>query len=108
MGNSFKESLKDLLDYNDITIKELSSLSGVPKRSIENYLNARDSIPPADYACMIAKALGTSVEYLVNGTGPVTVQHLKFMEKDFLKIYTKLSSRDRRLLVNIATDMSRG
>ena len=108
MGNSFKESLRDLLDCNDITIKELSSVSEVPKRSIENYLNARDSIPPVDYACMIEKALGTSVEYLVNGTGPVTVQSLEFMEKDFLKIYTKLSSRDRRLLVNIASYMSRG
>ena len=98
MGNSFKENLKDLLDYNDITIKELSSLSGVPKRSIENYLNARDSIPPADYACMIAKALGTSVEYLVNRETPLEATPLPPFSEDTLKIaklYQNLSKKTK-------------
>lgn len=98
MGNSFKENLKDLLDYNDITIKELSSLSGVPKRSIENYLNARASIPPADYACMIAKALGTSVEYLVNRETPLEATTLLPFSEDTLKIaklYQNLSKKTK-------------
>lgn len=98
MGNSFKENLKDLLDYNDITIKELSSLSGVPKRSIENYLNARASIPPADYECMIAKALGTSVEYLVNRETPLEATTLLPFSEDTLKIaklYQNLSKKTK-------------
>ena len=98
MGNSFKENLKDLLDYNDITIKELSSLSGVPKRSIENYLNARASIPPADYACMVAKALGTSVEYLVNRETPLEATTLLPFSEDTLKIaklYQNLSKKTK-------------
>ena len=67
MKTSFKENLRDLLDYNDMTVKELAFKTGISKRSIENYLGARSSIPPADYACKIAEALNTTVEYLVNG-----------------------------------------
>ena len=65
MGTSFKENLREMLDYHDMTVKELSYITGI---SIENYLNARSSMPPADYACKIAAALHTTVEDLVNGT----------------------------------------
>ncbi len=67
MGSTFKENLKELLEYKDITLKELSYRTGISKRSIENYLNARASMPPADYACKIATALDTTVEFLVYG-----------------------------------------
>lgn len=66
MNRTFKDNLKDLLKYEDITIKELAFRSGISKRSIENYLNARASMPPADYACKIAKALHTTVEELMD------------------------------------------
>lgn len=67
MGRTFKENLKELLEYKDITLKELSYRTGISKRSIENYLNARASMPPADYACKIASAFDTTVEFLVYG-----------------------------------------
>lgn len=68
MGNTFKENLKELLEYEDMTVKELAFKTGISKRSIENYLNARASMPPADYACKIASALNTTVEALVYGS----------------------------------------
>ena len=36
MKKSFRENLRDLLDYNDMTVKELSFNTGISKRSIEN------------------------------------------------------------------------
>ena len=50
-----------------MTVKELAFLTGISNRSIGNYLNSRESMPPADYACKIAKALNTTVEYLLTG-----------------------------------------
>lgn len=70
MSNNFRENLKDELEYQDITIKELSLKTEISNRSIENYLSKRESIPPADYAVKIAKALGVTVEYLVTGRNP--------------------------------------
>lgn len=82
MGSTFKENLKELLDYEDMTVKELAFKTGISKRSIENYLSARASMPPADYACKIAYALNTSVEAMVYGSEtPVpSAEDLKILE----------------------------
>jgi transcriptional regulator with XRE-family HTH domain len=63
----FKENLKAQLLYADLQVKELATLSGVKKRTIDSYLNAQRSIPSAEAAVAIARALGVTVEYLVTG-----------------------------------------
>lgn len=68
MGENFKANLRDQLSYLGMTVHELSEKSKISKRTIENYLSKRGSIPPADYACRMADALGVSVEWLVMGT----------------------------------------
>lgn len=65
---SFKENLRNELDFQGLTVKELSAKTGIIKGTLDNYLGIRSSIPPADIAVKIAKALGVSVEYLVTGT----------------------------------------
>ncbi len=67
MEKSFKDNLRDELNYQDITVKELSLKTGVPKPTLSCYLSARNTMPPADSAVRIAKSLNVSVEYLVTG-----------------------------------------
>ena len=67
MDSVFKKTLRSELDFQDIKVKELSVKTGISARTLEGYLNARASIPPADVAVKIAKALNVSVEYLVTG-----------------------------------------
>ena len=67
MDSIFKNTLRSELDYQDIKVKELSIRTGISARTLEGYLNARASIPPADVAFKIAQALNVSVEYLVTG-----------------------------------------
>ena len=105
---NFKDRLREEIEYKGLSVKELANLVNISYSTMLSYIDARGTLPNVETAVKIAGVLGVTVEYLVNGTGPVTVQPMEFIEKDFLKIYTKLSSRDRRLLVNIATYMSRG
>jgi transcriptional regulator with XRE-family HTH domain len=63
----FKENLKAELGYSGMLVKELSALSGIKKHTIDNYLNTHNSMPSAESAVAIARALGVSVEYLVTG-----------------------------------------
>ena len=65
--NSFRENLRSELDFQGLTVKELSARTGIIKGTLDNYLGARASIPPADIAVKIADALNVSVEYLVTG-----------------------------------------
>lgn len=67
MDSIFKKTLRAELDYQDIKVKELAARTGISPRTIESYLSARGSIPPADVAVKIAQALKISVEYLVTG-----------------------------------------
>ena len=63
----FKENLKNELSYAGFTVKELAARSGVKKQTIDNYLSSHNSLPSADAAVKIAKALNVSVEYLMTG-----------------------------------------
>ena len=65
---SFAENLKEMLDSKDIEIKELSHGTGISKNTIDNYLSGQKSIPNAENAVKIAKFLGTTVEFLVEGS----------------------------------------
>jgi len=64
----FRENLKQELSFNGMLVKELAAATGVPKRALDTYLlSTNASMPPADTAVKIARALGVSVEYLVAG-----------------------------------------
>lgn len=67
MPKTFRENLRDELDFQDMKVKELSVATGIPKPTLDCYLSARQVIPPADIAVKIANVLNVSVEYLVNG-----------------------------------------
>ena len=98
---SFKENLRSELDFQGLTVKELSARTGIIKGSLDNYLGVRASIPPADIAVRIAKALNVSVEYLVTGADEKSVSknHERFAEYlSMLADYEKLSNKSKKSL----------
>jgi transcriptional regulator with XRE-family HTH domain len=92
MKMNFKENLKTLLEYSGLMVKELSSQSGVNKRTIDNYLSTHNSKPSAEAAVAIAEVLGVSVEYLMRGENT-----------DKEKMLTNLSLEIRQLLETVKT-----
>ena len=97
----FRENLKDEMDYQDISTRELAEKSGVGKRTIDNYLMSSPQEPGVYNALKIAQALNVSVEYLVTGTeykSPVTVTGEKL---EFLSAFENLPADDRLLIVNL-------
>jgi transcriptional regulator with XRE-family HTH domain len=67
MGSNFRENLRIELDYQGVTVKELSVRTGIPISSLDCYLGTRATVPSAENAVKIAQALKVSVEYLVMG-----------------------------------------
>ena len=64
---SFSENLRELLDFKDIEIKELAAGTGISKHTLDNYLSGQKSLPNVENGVKIARFLGTSVEFLVEG-----------------------------------------
>ena len=63
----FWNNVKTLLDIRNLTQKELSALSDINLGTLKNQI-CRNVIPDAVEAVKIAKALNTTVEFLVTGT----------------------------------------
>ena len=62
----FRTNLRSALTSRGLTVRELSVITGIAKGTLDCYLGARASMPPADIAAKIAAALGVTVEYLVS------------------------------------------
>jgi len=99
----FKENLKSELTYSGMLVKELATLSGVNKRSIDNYLNTHNCMPSADAAVRIAAVLGVTVEYLI--TGQVNQEKNTSQPAPdslvILKNLETLNKRDRKIVLNL-------
>jgi transcriptional regulator with XRE-family HTH domain len=88
-------------------VKELAAISGVNKRTIDNYLNTHNTIPSADAAVRIAGALGVTVEYLITGnklpeqnsTQPVPDS------RTVMKNLETLNVRDRKIVLNLINSL---
>ena len=65
--NTFADRLHEEIDYLGLTRKELAFKANVKIRALDMYLGTQGSMPPADVAYRLAKALNVTVEYLVTG-----------------------------------------
>ena len=103
----FKENLKSELTYRGILVKELAALSGISRRTIDNYLREDGSIPLADAAVRIAEALGVTVEYLVTGKEQQEYKNTPLVPdpKVIVKCLESLNLRDRKIVLGVITTL---
>ena len=103
MMANFRKNLRIELDYQNLTVKELSTKTGIAKGTLDCYLGARSSMPPADIAVKIARALGVTVEYLVSGE-KIRKQDKLFDHntRSIIQVVTELSEKDTEILLGLA------
>ena len=104
MGSLIRKILREELDYQGLTVKELAVKSAVAKGALDSYLGKQSSIPPADTAVRIAAALGVTVEYLVNGHDNDQEKSTLFFSNPrkrlMIKIFDELVSEDQKLMLD--------
>jgi transcriptional regulator with XRE-family HTH domain len=103
MDHNFKKTLRDELDYQGLTVKELALRSMVAKGAIDSYLGKQASMPPADTAVRIAAALGVTVEFLINGydSRELPAYFISNPKKrSLLRIFDELSPDDQKLALD--------
>lgn len=97
----FKANLRAELDFLGLTVRELGAKTGIPKRTLDCYLGARVSMPPADIAAKIAGALGVTVEYLVTGEDAKSRKR----PSDSLLLDTRLLGQSARAAIHILLEL---
>ena len=111
METNFRKNLRSELDYQSMPVKELAYKTGISKRSIENYLSSRESLPPIDYAYKIAQVLNVSMEYLISGKdetymepGFAVLKKIATENKEYSNIFAnleKLSDYDIKMILDL-------
>lgn len=110
----FRERLREQIEFCGLLDKEVAVKAGITKRAIDSYVGSEACMPSAEVAVKLAKVLNTTVEYLVIGESPdnssdnnTFLQALQNPKvKQLIKNYTKLSERDKNLLVSISKEMT--
>jgi len=104
MERNFRKILRDELDYQGLTVKELAAKSSVAKGAIDSYLGKQASMPPADVAVRIAAALGVTVEYLVNGQDGNRETQTPFFsspkKRSLLHVFDELLPEDQKFALD--------
>jgi transcriptional regulator with XRE-family HTH domain len=103
MPDNFKENLREELDYQGLTVKELSAKTDIPKGTLDDYLGVRASMPPADIAVKIAGALDVTAEYLVTGR-EIKRQDGLFSHniRSIIQILTELGDKDVETVLGLS------
>ena len=100
--NSFRENLREAIEFSGLEQKELAHKANISLRNIENYLRKNASVPAADKAVRIAKVLGVTVEYLVTGKNS-NLDNIPAIDSEFHKMIAcikKLSRSKQNIVVN--------
>lgn len=86
----------------------MAAKAGITKRALDSYTSSQSCMPSADVAVRLAKALRTSVEYLVTGeSDAVQSTKTKENERQLLHIYSSLPTSQQNLLLSVANDIQR-
>lgn len=103
---SFADRLRQEIDYLGLTRKELASKANIKQRALDMYLGTQASMPPADVAVRLAKALNVTVEYLVTGEiKEQASQHRPFrrLEEDFAALPDDIAKSVEAMVHTIAS-----
>jgi len=92
MGHDFRKNLRSELDFQGLTVKELSARTSIPIATLDCYLGTRATVPSVDAAFKIAQALQVSVEYLVAGEMANMEKSLKAPNREVQEIFKWIES----------------
>ncbi len=87
----FRDNLKDLIEYKGLRIKELSTLTGINKRTLDSYMDSRSVIPNAEIAVKLAQALDTTVEFLVTGVDSANQEQRIYEDFEIYRKYKNIA-----------------
>lgn len=99
----FWQNVKEELDYNLITQKELASAIGISYNTLQSWIT-KDRLPDAEQALKIAKELKTNIEYLLTGQ----TENQKGIKQNLQEMIPKLnhlSDENLKLLEVIASHL---
>lgn len=97
----FSERISELMKNNRLSQKELAAKAGVTESAISYYVKG-ERTPRSDVLTRLAKALGTTTDYLLGNTPEValnsTDKDLQYLQRNLGKLNTEQLKRAETML----------
>ena len=104
----FRARLREQIEFSGMLDKEVAEKVGISKNAIDSYVGSRACMPSLEVGVRLAKVLGVSVEYLVTGIAPTKESESENkILRNLMHYFSILSERDKKLILNLAEDMSK-
>ena len=104
----FRERLREEISFAGLSNKELAAKAGITLRSLVSYVSGQSCMPSADVAVKLARALDTTVEYLVTGqNASLSDEASREKVRSLLHIYASLPEKQQALLLAVARDIQK-
>lgn len=112
---SISERLRSVLDAKGLSIKQAAEVSGIPYRTLQNYL-LDEREPNAKAMSAFRTHLGISVDWLLTGEGPMfhgsvgeiaQVQPANKQEETILELFRSLGEAGKREIQSAAEEKKR-
>ena len=110
MNMDFRTRLREQIEYIGLLDKEVAERAGITKHAMDTYVGSRACMPAADIAVRLAKVLGVSVEWLVDGkqarpSDPNTQNDIDPDTHSLIRYFSSLSPHDKKVLLTLAKTM---
>lgn len=93
--NTLNVRLKELLEKNGMTQRELATTIGCTEAAVSHYLKG-DRIPRTSVLTKIALALGTTADYLMEGIPIDSTSELSYAKKLIARNADQMSNADKK------------
>ena len=100
MKGSFNTRLLKLIQEKNLTQKELANKAGVTEAAMSHYIKG-DRFPRASVLARIADALGTSSDYLMNGSVMNSNDEILYAKRLIARNVSQMSHEEKMEIVSI-------
>ena len=100
MAGTFSERLSELIQNKGYSQKELAMKAGVTEAAMSHYVKG-DRVPRASVLARIADALGTTTDYLMNGTASNVREEVDHAKRLIARNVAQMSREEKMEIVSI-------
>ncbi len=100
MKGAFNERLSELIKERKMTQKKVASEAGVTESAMSHYLKG-DRIPRASVLSKIADVLGTTSDYLMNGTASSPTEEYAYAKRLIARNASQMSHEEKMEIISI-------
>lgn len=101
----FSDGVKEELNYQGMQVKQLAAKTGISKNTLDKYLSGQKVQPGVENAVKIAKALGVSVEALLEDN--TSISKYQFPEyKTIIDQYNSLNDFNKRTIRDLLKSLT--